>query len=100
MLNVRGAAVPEPDPHHLGWRPPEKTALAEVVVLRYDHEPLGRRMGPDLLVAGRCESEVTHVRGVRVQVGKPRDQPRRQVLIEQELQVAAPAPGGPTRAGR
>jgi hypothetical protein len=85
-LQVGSAAVTYADPDNLRRRTVKKTQLPEVVVFRDDRESLYRGVPPNGLIIATCMPDIPNVCGAGVQFDNPAYQPRRDVLIEQELQ--------------
>ena len=67
-----------------GWTVQERQ-LAEVRVLRHDHEVMVAGVRPDLGVGGRFEPHLRDVLALRVLDREHADQASRQVLVEQKL---------------
>src|SRR5260221_8396646 len=84
---ARGAAgaVPEREKRRAAV---EEAQLPEVGVLRQDRKPAGLRVFPQGNVVRRCERYVTNVLGAGEEIGELYHEPRREVLIEEQLQAA------------
>ena len=78
-------AVADSNPHHLRRVAKEKAALMKIGVFRHDSEAVLGGILPDVVVAGRTEPNVAHVRGVGVIVLEGRDKSMREVVIEEQF---------------
>lgn len=80
-----GGAVAESNPHHLRRVAKEKATLMKIGVFRHDGEAVLGGILPNVVVAGRTEPNVAHVRGVGVIVLEGRDESMREVMIEEQF---------------
>src|SRR5439155_12270524 len=79
--------------HDLGRRSVQETQLSKVVVLRHDHEVVVAGVRPYLGIGLPVQAERVDVRAARKIPGKLLDQPRTEILVEQQLHAAV----GPAR---
>jgi hypothetical protein len=98
--NLGGRAVSQPNPDYLGRRTEEHAEPMKVLVLRDERVPFGRGSVPHEPIRRSQKPQVFEVLGVGKLGRYIPWQPRRQILIEQELQPVLQAKGSPVRLTR
>jgi hypothetical protein len=82
-LSVYGRVTPFPQPHHLGWRSERGREFKEIRIRSYDGETRLLGVIPDFGVGPLTKSKVLDVRGIRIEIRKPKNQLAREIFVKE-----------------
>ena len=86
-LDLGGRTVAESQPDDLGRRTEQGGTAAEVAVLRHDGEAVLLRVRSDGRVVRRRQTDRSNVNDISPDVAKAVAQPRREILVEEQLHL-------------
>jgi hypothetical protein len=84
------AGIANHEPDDLRWGASEEAELAEVIVLRNQHEPMLRRIVPELVIGSATETDLVDMDCAWESTCESCDEPMTEVLVEEKPHAADP----------
>jgi len=88
-FNLPGGAIPSANPDHFGRKAEQSAQITKVGILAGDGISLLASGVPNSQVRGPAKSDAVDVRRSRIKIRQAFHQPRREVLVKEELQSRA-----------
>src|ERR1017187_1651358 len=85
VFNHPCRAVTQSDPDYFGRMAVEKAPLAEVGILRHNHQLITSRVRPNIGVGGRLQPDVADMLTFAIAVRECRWKDRRQILVKEQF---------------
>ena len=88
-LDVGSAAIATPDPQNAGCSHRELSQFLKIRILGYDGQAMLQCKTPDVNINRALQACLAHMQRAGKQISQALGQPRRKVLVEQELHAAS-----------
>ena len=89
LFDMRGGLVAAAQPDDSGRRTEQRRHVGKVRVLRHERKAVALGIVPKGVIIGFCQTEQSNLIRVGKQVGQPLTECEAEVLVEQQLHVAA-----------